>query len=319
MTDALLIESSGETLVESAGWADARPTLSVLIPFYRDDPAPLLALLASEAATLGGRVEIVILDDGGDDDALAHRVALQVSNLQTPARLVSLDRNQGRARGRNRLAAHARADRFLFLDSDMAPDAGDFLTRYLHLIDAEDPAVVFGGFSMKQVPRARRFALHRALALRGECLKAVERQRQPEKYVYTSNLLVRRDVFDAEAFDESFSGWGWEDVEWGMRVAARYGVIHIDNTATHLGLDTAAALAGKYEQSARNFARVIARHPEVVRAYPSYRLAVALKRLPAVKHWRGLLKWTAIHSVAPLTARVIALKAYRAALYAEVV
>lgn len=308
-----------ETLMQSAGWADAAPVLSVLIPFFRDDPAGLIVALELQAAPLGGRVEIVLLDDGGGDLALTHRVGLQVSKLATPARLVALDLNQGRARGRNRLAAHARARHLLFLDSDMAPDADDFLARYLERIDQGDPAVVFGGFSMKQASHAPRFALHRALSLRGECLPAAERRLQPEKYVYTSNLLVRREVFEAEAFDESFSGWGWEDVEWGMRVARRFGVEHIDNSATHLGLDPAETLAGKYEQSALNFARVIARHPEVVKTYPSYRLARALRRLPAVKAWRGLLKWTAVHSAAPLTARVLALKAYRAALYAEVV
>jgi len=308
-----------ETLTQSETWATAAPALSVLIPFFRDDPTSLIAGLEREAARLGGRVEVVTLDDGGGDELLTHRVALQVGNLIAPARLVALDRNQGRAPGRNRLAAHARGRHLLFLDSDMAPDTDDFLARYLDLIDVDDPAVVFGGFSMKQVPRATRFALHRALALRGECLNAAGRQLKPEKYVFTSNLLVRRDVFEAEAFDESFSGWGWEDVEWGMRVLRRYGVRHIDNSATHLGLDTPAALAGKYEQSAGNFARVIARHPEIISNYPSYRLARQLKRLPAVKSWRGLLKWTALNPAAPLTARVFALKAYRAALYAEVV
>jgi glycosyltransferase involved in cell wall biosynthesis len=307
-----------ESLTDNPSWAEARPILSVLIPSYRDDPAPLLALLDRETAAVDGRVEVVVLDDGGGDAALAARVAMAVQALALPARLVSLDLNQGRARGRNRLASHARARHLLFLDSDMAPDAPDFLACYLALIE-QDPPVVFGGFSVKQVEAGPQYALHKALAQRGECLPASVRRQQPEKYVFTSNLLVRRDVFEAETFDESFSGWGWEDVEWGMRVARRYGVLHIDNPATHLGLDTAAALAGKYEQSAANFQRVIARHPEVVATYPSYRLAKAMKKIPAMKTWRGLLKWTAVHSPAPMTARVLALKAYRAALYAEVV
>ncbi len=308
-----------ETLTDNAAHAGAKPTLSVLIPFFRDDPAPLLAMLDREASALNGRVEIVALDDGGGDAALTRRIGAEVGRLATPARLVALDTNQGRARGRNRLAAHARARHLLFLDSDMAPDAPDFLARYLAMIDNDNSPVAFGGFSVKQVKVHPRYALHRALALRGECLSAATRALQPEKYVFTSNLLVRRDVFEAEAFDESFTGWGWEDVEWGMRVARRYGVVHVDNPATHLGLDTAEVLAGKYEQSAQNFACVVARHPEVVSTYPSYRLARLLKRAPGLKAWRGLLKWAAIRPVAPLTARVLALKAYRAALYAEVV
>lgn len=307
-----------ETLTDNAAWAHAKPVLSVLTPFFRDDPAPLLALLEREAGALGGKVEIITLDDGGGDAALTARIAARVAGLALPARLVALSGNEGRARGRNRLASHARADHFLFLDSDMAPDAPDFLARYLAMVERERPPVVFGGFSLKQVKAARKFALHIAFAMRGECAPAALRAQHPEKYVFTSNLLVRRDVFEAEAFDEGFTGWGWEDVEWGMRVARRYGVAHVDNAATHLGLDTADVLAGKYEQSAQNFARVVARHPEIVSTYPSYRLARVLKRVPAIKRLRGLLKWTAIHPVAPLTTRVLALKAYRAALYAEV-
>jgi hypothetical protein len=60
-----------------------------------------------------------------------------------------------------------------------------------------------------------------------------------------------------------------------MRVARFYPILHIDNSATHLGLDTAPTLAAKYEQSAANFARVVARHREVVSAYPSYKAAKA--------------------------------------------
>ena len=308
-----------ETVTDNGSRAAAAPILSVLTPFYRDDPRPLLKLLETEAANLGGRVEIVLLDDGGGDAALIAAVQATVRALAAPTRLVSLNINEGRARGRNRLAAHGRSRHLLFLDSDMAPDSPDFLRRYLAMIETGDPAVVFGGFSVEQIEVQPIHALHIALAKRAECLPAVVRAQQPEKYVFTSNLLVRRDVFEAEGFDEGFTGWGWEDVEWGMRVARRYGVQHIENAATHLGLDTAEVLAGKYEQSAGNFARVVAAHPEIVSTYPSYRLAKAFRRLPARGAIRAALKRLALAAHGPLIARIMAMKAYRAALYAEVI
>ena len=308
-----------ETITDNDAWTNASPVLSVLTPFYRDDPRPLLAILDKEGANLGGRVEIVFLDDGGGNAGQTQAVRDAVRTLKSPARLISLSTNEGRARGRNRLAAHGRSRHLLFLDSDMAPDAPDFLGRYLAMIEASDPPVVFGGFSVEQVQARPVHALHIALAKRAECLPAVVRAKQPEKYVFTSNLLVRRGVFEAEAFDEGFTGWGWEDVEWGMRVARRYGVEHIENAATHLGLDTAEVLAEKYEQSAGNFARVVAAHPEVVSTYPSYRLAKALRRLPARHLMRAALKRVALAAHGPLIARIMAMKAYRAALYAEVI
>jgi hypothetical protein len=157
------------------------------------------------------------------------------------------------------------------------------------------------------------------MAGHSDCLDAAERRKHPEKYVFTSNLLVRRDVFEAEGFDSGFTGWGWEDVEWAMRVAARYPVEHIDNTATHMGLDTAANLARKYEQSVANFARVVSKHFDVVSSYPSYRVARLLKRVPLTGALRGVLKTAALTPALPAKARAFSLRLYRAALYAQVV
>jgi glycosyltransferase involved in cell wall biosynthesis len=307
-------------IVDNRAWLGSTSTarLSVLIPFYRNDPHQLLTALDSQARHLDGEVEIVVLDDAGGDARLSEEVALAVGGMATPTRLLLGSRNEGRAKGRNRLTSHGRARHFLFLDSDMLPDNASFLTTYLDLIRNEDPAAVFGGFSVDQAPLAPEHGLHRALALRADCLSAAVRERTPEKYVFTSNLMVRRDVFESEAFDEGFSGWGWEDVEWGVRVRRKYGVRHIDNTATHLGLDTPAALAAKYEQSTANFARLATRHPDIVSNYPSYRLAKVLKHVPARSLWRAMLKRLALHMTAPMAARVAAMKLYRAALYAEV-
>jgi len=312
-------QAAKERVVSNRAWKTARPALSVLIPFFRDDPCELLALLDEEHQALAGSVEIVVLDDGSGDKAMADRVAACVKAMRKPARFVRLSANEGRSRGRNRLASHARAGSFLFLDADMRPDSRRFLQTWGDLIAREDPAVAFGGFSLAQASDAAEFAVHRAMAERAECVPYTERARQPEKYVYTSNLLVRRDAFEAEAFADDFKGWGWEDVEWGMRIARRFRVVHVDNPATHLGLDTAEALAAKYEQSVDNFARVVRRHPQVVMTYPSYRAARLLKQAPALAAWRPWLKGMALSNVLPAQARAFSLRLYRAALYAEAV
>lgn len=295
-------------------WAGARPVLSVLVPFLRDDPAPLIVALAASPAA---GAELVLLDDGTGDSALTDRLRSLLASLPLPARLITLSANEGRSVGRNRLAQAARGRHLLFLDSDMLPDSPGFLTDWLALIETEDPPVAFGGFSLKQAPRDARFAVHRAMTERSETLGAAARSLTPEKYVYTSNLLVRRDVFEAEAFDPGFSGWGWEDVEWAMRVSRRWPVRHVDVPANHMGLDDVAALAGKYEQSAANFARVVQRHFAVVSTYPSYRAAVRLKRLPGLRAVRPWFKRLALNEAAPVAARAFALRLYRAALYAD--
>lgn len=306
-------------MTDSAAWKAAKPAVSVLIPFLRDDPAELLNLLDEEAASVDGAVEIVVLDDGTRDSALTARLAGQVRAMALPVRLITLPSNEGRSIGRNRLASAARGGSLLFLDSDMRPDHRRFLRDWADLAAREDPAVAFGGFSLLQAPTDARFAVHRAMAAKSECVPYMERAKQPEKYVYTSNLLVRRDVFESEAFDPGFTGWGWEDVEWAMRVSRRFRVVHLDNAATHMGLDTVASLAGKYEQSAPNFGRMARRHPEIVAAYPSYKAARLLKRLPGLSGLRRMMRRGADTDWLPVGARAFSLRLYRAALYADAV
>lgn len=307
------------SLHDNAAWASASPNLSVLIPFLRDDPTELLALLEREAVALGGRVEIILLDDGTADAALTTSLVATINGMSLPARLITLSANRGRSEGRNRLAEAARGASLLFLDSDMRPDHDRFLTVWADLARDQAPAVAFGGFSLLQAPNDARFAVHRSMAVRSDCLSAEQRALQPEKHVFTSNLLVRRDVFETEAFDPGFSGWGWEDVEWAMRVSRRHQVVHLENPATHMGLDTVESLAAKYEQSAPNFARVVARHPDFVCAYPSYRVARKLKAVPGLRLIRPLLKQTARLSFLPTSMRAFSLRLYRTALYAEAI
>ena len=306
-------------IVDNAGWAAARPGLSVLTPFLNDDPRPLLAALDREASTLDGGVELVLLDDGSSDGQMGERIVQAVQAMKLPARSIRLSANEGRSRGRNRLAGHARGRHLLFLDSDMLPDAPDFLGRYLALIGSDDPAVVFGGFSMDQAPVRPEHALHRQMAGRSDCAPASLRRQHPEKFVFTSNLLIRRDVFDTQPFDEGFKGWGWEDVEWGVRVSRSHAILHIDNPATHLGLDPAPLIARKYEQSAQNFGRILGAHPEIVRSYPTYRVGRVLKRLPLLRLWRPLLKAFALIEGAPLRLRAFSMRLYRVAVSADAI
>lgn len=306
-------------MTDSPTYATARPTLTVLIPFLRDDPTALLQCLDAEAPALESAVELVVLDDGTGDATLTTALIGEVGAARLPVRLITLPINEGRSQGRNRLATAARGRTWLFLDSDMRPDRPDFLQAWLALIRQDDPAVAFGGFSLLQAPTDGQFAVHRALAARSECLPVEVRRLTPEKYVYTSNLLVRRDVFESEAFDPGFTGWGWEDVEWAMRVSRAHPVLHVDIPATHMGLDTVESLMRKYEQSAANFARVIDKHPDIIASYPSYRAARKIRRLPGRGVLRGLARALALQSWPPVASRAFALRLYRAALYAEAV
>jgi hypothetical protein len=131
--------------------------------------------------------------------------------------------------------------------------------------------------------------------------------------------LVRRDVLETVPFDEGFTGWGWEDVDWGIRAASQFDVLHIDNTATHLGLETPQQLLSKFARSGGNFQRLAMLHPKEIAAFPSYRAASVMARLPARKLLRTIFAFLTrdpLH-VTPMPIRLTTLKLFRACSYAD--
>ena len=310
------VPNTSETVVRRS----ARQTadLSICVPVFKHDPSRLVKALAEQPAAR--TCALTLCDDGSGDAQLTQILTDLIQSWPGPATLITLHANRGRAFARNRLIAEARTDWLLLLDGDMVPDSDRFLKTYLaRLADQNAPALIVGGFSLDKVDANPDQALHAAQSRRSECLAASVRQSDPGRYVFTSNILLHRTIFDTIKFDDGFQGWGWEDTDWGLRVAERFPVLHIDNTATHLGLDTADQLIAKYGGSGANFARLAMRHPQAAARMSLYRAAYTLRHMP----FRGTLRRAAKAAardragILPMPARLFALKLYRAACYAE--
>lgn len=290
------------------------PVLSVLIPFHRDDPAPLTAALAAQAAAAQADAEIILYDDGEPDRRLNLAVASAAAALPVPVRVLTATRNLGRAAARNRLAAAARGRWLLFLDADMTLPPG-FLARWLEQAQREDADAVFGGYDAAPDTDPAH-ALHAALARVSDVKSAAARREIGPTAVCTSNLLVRAAVLRDVRFDEGFAGWGWEDVDWAVRAARAWRLDHADNPAGHDGWQPPGALLAKFRDAGRNYARLLSKHPQLA-ALPGARAARMLRRIPgqalAAAAWAALARSNAL----PMRARVLALKLWRAAWAAE--
>jgi glycosyltransferase involved in cell wall biosynthesis len=305
---------SGERIVTVGGAAHA-PRLSVVTPFHRHDPSPLLERLAHAPAD----VEFVLLDDGsGSAELLAHVLAA-AERLGAPARVIVWSENRGRSAARNRLIGAARGEYVLFLDADMLPDARDFLRIWLGVIQTQRPFVAFGGLSLAHTAFTPETALHHSLFANSDCRPAHRRARAAAQFTASANLLVHRDVLAAHPFDDSFVGWGFEDVEWALRVVAHTPILHVDNPATHAGLDSVETLMRKSAEAGPNFARLARKHPREVSRFAAHRMVAALRLAPARRHVREACAWIARDPMgaAPMPLRRLALKLYRAAHYAE--
>lgn len=298
-------------IASTAAQSATQPDLSVLVPFYRDDAAGLIAAFAGQG---DGAIELVLLDDGCPDATLNAKTASAVRDCPWPARLVSARTNLGRAAARNALAHRARARWLLYLDADMELADG-FLARWRAIAAQADFDAAFGGFEIPENP-APEHGLHAALARAGDVETAEQRTLRGPAAVCSSNLLVRAALMEEIAFDEGFTGWGWEDVDWAVRAAQAGRLVHVDNPAAHAGLQPAGVLLSKFGAGGVNFARFLARHPEMA-ALPGARAARAMKRLGLAPAIRAMTRPAVRLDALPVRARVIALKLYRAACAAE--
>jgi len=294
------------------------PRLSIVIPAFMDDPTALITALAESEGAV--HAELIVYDDGSGDTMLTGRTCDALHNYPGSYGLITGLRNAGRAHVRNRLAALASTDWIVFLDADMLPDDALFLRRYMdHIAHDPEPRLIVGGHSVQAVKRTRANLLHYSQSIAGECPRAEVRQEQPGRYVATGNLLVHRSISDSIGFDAGFQGWGWEDTDWGLTVARKYRIQHIDNPASHLGLCTNRELLRRFETSGANFRRLQAKHPEATARMPLSRAVRLAEKLPAKGLLAGLCRTMALDvtGIVPLTLRRMGLKLARALAYAK--
>lgn len=292
------------------------PRLSILIPFFRDDPSVLLRSLDAQTVD-PDQLEILVMDDGSGDVALTAAVEETIDAMRLPCRLITESENRGRSATRNSLQDTAKSEWVLFLDADMRVDHSDFLATYLHQIESGEPDIIFGGFAVEDKASSRDTDLHRVLSGLSDCLPADHRQKSGAQHVASSNLCIRKSVLNAEPFDPEFRGWGWEDSEWAARVSSRYNLLHIDNPAVHLGLETTESLLSRFASSGGNYRRFVSAHPALAQSLPLYRIVQRLKHVPGHQLSREPLRMMVRAHALPMKLRVAALKLWRASHYAE--
>ena len=299
-----------------AAQSGQNPLLSVLVPYYNDDPNLLLSDLLVQAETTKN-VEILLYDDGTNDANVNTRLEHAADKSPAAIRLFFAAENKGRSTARNYLKSQARAGWVLFLDADMRPQERTFLGDYLAAIQAGDADIIFGGFTVPHQTQSAETELHRAFSKTSDCLDAAARNACGAQYVCSPNLCVRSIILDAEPFDTDFTGWGWEDSEWAARAVKKYKLKHADIPALHLGLETTETLLARFKDSAHNYIRFTSAHPDLAKTLTLYKMSQRLKYVPGQKLMRPILKTLVRSSLVPTKVRLLALKLWRASWYSQ--
>lgn len=251
--------------------------LSILIPIYNWDIALLLGKLKKEIIEYGlARVEIVCIDDHSTDvDLRGKNKDYILENENTLIRYEELDRNIGRAKVRNCLVSSSAGQYVLLLDADVLPDDDNFLRQYISCIQTMKCEVVCGGISYKnRILQGKEYEFYHYFSSKNDALPATLRNRNSWQHLLTSNILVKRQTLLETPFDERFTGHGYEDSEWGIRLAKKYNVLHIDNTVSHLGLVSKESVYLRMRASISNYCLLAQMHPMEFKTTKIRRVAV---------------------------------------------
>ena len=251
------------------------PRLSVLIPAYNWSVTPLVRNLVAQIVEGRLDVDIHIFDDGSfshfadeirAQESLAAQFGVRLCVYRPPF-------NVGRSVARNELLARSQGELVLFLDADVLPDEPDFLRRYLDAAGAGS-LVVCGGISYRQcteIAPSERF--YYRYSSKASVAPAETRNLRSWVWIFTANMMAARCVVEAVPFDQGFVGYGYEDIEWGIRLDRFAGIVHIDNPVTHLGLLSKEVLQRKMRESAPNLVYLRSLHPELLDDMQLVRLA----------------------------------------------
>jgi len=202
--------------------------LSILIPVYNYDITELVTKLTLQCVKTKIPFEIICVDDGSH--------CKQPSISEDYLTWYANPKNEGRAKTRNTLASMAKYKNLLFLDADVLPSNENFISNYLTQVDSK---VVCGGISYQNEKPEKQRLLRWNYGKKYEERNARSRNHNPYLSFMTGNFLCHKSVFERVTFISSLTTYGHEDTLFGKELLENgIDIVHIDNDAIHLGLES---------------------------------------------------------------------------------
>lgn len=191
------------------------PEISVIIPTCNNREVLGKTLHALFAQTLPAQsFEIVVLDDGSTDGT-----GEMVRALVSPVPITyQWQENRGRAAARNAGSRLAKGRILFYLDSDILASP-DLLERHYRCYEAYPGPIGVQGRTMVH-PASKVTPFMKTKELFPDFTRRNRSNLSPYHFI-TRNVSIRaEDLWSVGGFDEGFPGYGWEDIELGLRLHA---------------------------------------------------------------------------------------------------
>ena len=222
-------------------------SISVLIANYNWDVRALVKEVHEQLSQSGTTFEILCYDNSKDSSYEKYNDELNALENVT-YRLEP--HHVGRSQNRNKLAADANYDWFLFLDGDSAVTHSNFVSNYLKA--SAEAMVACGGTAYGPKPKQEQL-LRWTYGKEREELSAGKRSEKPNSGFSSFNFLIKREAFELVEFNNELTEYGHEDTLFGQSLGEHhFNVLHIDNPLVHLGLDSNEVFLTKTQFALKN-------------------------------------------------------------------
>jgi glycosyltransferase involved in cell wall biosynthesis len=209
--------------------------LSILIPIYNYNAYPLVLELNKQCLECEIEFEIVCQDD-------ASSIYLPENNTINTLQYCcfSINKNNlGRGRNINSIAEKARFNWLLILDCDVFPTNEYFIKNYIEAISPNIHKIIFGGISYESRTLENQKLLRWVYGSKRESLPVELRQKNPFSSALTSNIIIEKELFIKNPFDNSIIKYGFEDLcLLSVLESKKYQILHTNNSVFHLNLET---------------------------------------------------------------------------------
>ncbi|MAB31183.1 MAG: glycosyl transferase [Formosa sp.] len=198
--------------------------LSILIPCFDYNAYPLVCEIDKQALILELKFEIICIDDGSF--SLKNELNQKINSIPN-AKFIESKKNLGRIKNRLLLAKASQYDCLIYIDVDTTPQNKNFLKNYIAYIG--ENYFVFGGRHFEESSNTKAGALRLKFAKNREVKKAIERTKNPYKFVCSSNFMAHKDALLSALNQIENSSYGNDYIFGAILKNQSTAIIHVDN------------------------------------------------------------------------------------------
>ena len=257
--------------------------LSILIPVYNYDVLPLVNEVVKQCNCIGIDFEILCQDDASNS---TKNILNQEINLLPNCSFFINQSNLGRGRNINSLAKKSKYDYVLIMEADSFPENQSYIKNYIEVLKIPE-TVIFGGVKYPETIPPKEKILRWKYGLKRETKSLKHRLKNNYDFVFTWNLLLKKEILLKYPFPEFISEYGYEDLIFIKNLRKNsIAVHHIENHLVHLNNENSIDFIRKTESAISNLQNLISEQKIDYEEVKLTRVYSVLNKL----HLKGIIK-----------------------------